>query len=223
MENLQDVFDAHKSESEEARLVAEGAEYYTKGSLNVFSHHSNVNLANRIVSFNIRDLGKQLMAIGLQVVLDYVWNTMCQNNNNDKQTYCYADEVHVLFKNKESADYLSQLYKRGRKYSLVITGITQDVGDLLSTDEGRAIIQNSDFLLLLRQANANLKLLAPMLGMSEAQCSDLQRASIGSGLIKAGNVIVPFRDNFPKDSPLYPLMSTNANERIAAANEKATA
>jgi hypothetical protein len=214
LKDLQAVFDSHKKESEEARLVAEGTAYYTTGSLDVFSHHSNVNLDNRIVSFNIRDLGKQLMSIGLLIVLDYIWNTMCENSGKNVRTYCYADEVHVLFKNKDSAGYLQQLYKRGRKYGLVITGITQDIGDLLRSEEGRGMVYNSNFLLLLRQASENIKTLAEMLGMSESQCEELRRAPNGSGLLKANTIIVPFRDKFPDDSYLYKLMSTNFNERV---------
>jgi type IV secretory pathway VirB4 component len=214
LKDLQAVFDSHKKESEEARLVAEGTAYYTTGSLDVFSHHSNVNLDNRIVSFNIRDLGKQLMSIGLLIVLDYIWNTMCENSGKNVRTYCYADEVHVLFKNKDSAGYLQQLYKRGRKYGLVITGITQDIGDLLRSEEGCGMVYNSNFLLLLRQASENIKTLSEMLGMSESQCEELRRAPNGSGLLKANTIIVPFRDKFPDDSYLYKLMSTNFNERV---------
>jgi type IV secretory pathway VirB4 component len=213
LQDLQNEFDSEKDTSEEARLVAEGAGYYTKGSMNIFAHNSNVNLDNRIISFNIRDLGDQLMELGLLIVLDFIWNKMCENNEKNLRTYCYADEIHVLFKNKDSAEFLKQLYKRGRKYGLVITGITQNIEDLLKSDTGRVMVSQSEFLLLLKQSNEDIKILGPMLRISEQQCADLERADIGSGLLKAGVVVVPFKDRFPKDTELYKMMSTNFNER----------
>jgi type IV secretory pathway VirB4 component len=211
--DLQAEFDKHKNESEDARLVAEGTGYYTSGSMNTFAHKSNVNLRNRIISFNIRDLGQQLTQIGLLIVLYFIWNKMCENNEKNIRTYAYADEVHVLFANRNSAEYLRQLYKRGRKYGLVITGITQNVEDLVKTDNGRAMISNSEFLLLLKQAPEDMKILAPMLRISEAQCSELEGAEQGSGLLKAGKSIVSFRDRFPHESYLYKMMTTDFNEK----------
>jgi hypothetical protein len=188
--------------------------------MDTFAHLSNVNLNNRIVSFSIRDLGEQLMQIALLIILDFIWNKMCENNEKNLRTYCYADEIHVLFKNKDSAEFLRQLYKRGRKYGLVITGITQNIEDLLKSDTGRGMVSNSEFLMLLRQAHEDVKILAPMLRISETQCLDLERADVGSGILKAGSAVVPFRDRFPQDSFLYKLMSTNFNERVKAGAKK---
>jgi hypothetical protein len=216
LKDLQNEFDKNKDHSEEARLVAEGTGYYTKGSMDTFAHLSNVNLNNRIVSFSIRDLGEQLMQIALLIILDFIWNKMCDNSEKNVRTYCYADEIHVLFKNKDSAEFLRQLYKRGRKYGLVITGITQNIEDLLKSDTGRGMVSNSEFLMLLRQAHEDIKILAPMLRISENQCLDLERADVGSGILKAGTAVVPFRDRFPQESYLYRLMSTNFNERVTA-------
>jgi len=215
LKDLQDEFDKHKESSEEARLVAEGTGYYTKGSMDTFAHLSNVNLNNRVVSFSIRDLGEQLMQIALLIILDFIWNKMCANSEKNIRTYCYVDEIHVLYKNKDSAEFLKQLYKRGRKYGLVITGITQNIEDLLKSDTGRAMVSNSQFLILLKQSHEDVKLLSPMLRMSETQCQALELADVGSGILKAGIAVVPFRDRFPHDSYLYKLMSTNFNERIA--------
>jgi type IV secretory pathway VirB4 component len=212
LKELQAIFDSRKGESDDARLVAEGTAYFTTGSMDVFSHQSNVDLNNRIVCFGIRELGDQLRQIALQIVLDFIWNKMTENSGKKTRTYCYADEIHVLFKNRDSASFLQQLYKRGRKYGLVITGITQDIGDLLKSEEGCGMVYNSDFLLLLRQAPENLRTLAPRLNLSEAQCSELTTAAPGSGILKAGSVVVPFRDKFPKTSYLYKLISTNFNE-----------
>jgi hypothetical protein len=215
LQDLQDEFDKEKNTNEYAKVVAEGTGYYTKGSMNIFAHDSNVNLNSRIISFNIRDLGDQLMELGLLIVLDFIWNKMCENAEKNLRTYCYADEIHVLFKNKDSAEFLKQLYKRGRKYGLVITGITQNIEDLLKSDTGRVMVSQSEFLLLLKQSYEDVKILAPMLRISEQQCNDLQRAERGGGILKAGVAVVPFRDKFPHESYLYKMMSTDFNEKMA--------
>lgn len=210
--SLQDMLDEEKGNSEDARQMAEGVEYYTKGSMNIFSHKTNVAYNNRFVVFNVRDLGSQLKQIALLIVLDFIWNRMITNFQSGIRTYCYVDEIHVLFHNEYSARFLQQLYKRGRKYGLVITGITQNMEDLLRSDMARGMIGNSDFIMMLNQAPEDLKILAPMLHISDAQMSYVSRADAGSGLLFAENTIVPFIDRFPNDSYLYKLMSTRFGE-----------
>jgi hypothetical protein len=213
MLDLQKYLDEEaKGGSDDAKKIAEGVEYYTKGSMNLFSHLSNTNFNNRAVSFNIRDLGAQLKQISLLIVLDFIWNRMINNFEDGVRTYCYVDEIHVLFQNEYSARFLQQLYKRGRKYGLVITGITQNMEDLLRSDMARGMIGNSDFIMMLNQASEDLKILAPMLKISEAQASFVTKAEAGSGLLFAGDVLVPFQDQFPSDSYLYKLMSTKFGE-----------
>lgn len=180
--------------------------------MNVFSHKTNVHIENRLVAFNVRDLGQQLREIGLIIVFDFVWNRMIENKNKKIRTYCYCDEIHTLFKSYYSADYLSQLYKRGRKYGLVITGITQDVEDLLRSEKAKGMISNSDFIMMLNQSSENLKQLAKMLNISETQMGFVTGADAGSGLLFAEKVIVPFIDRFPEESYLYKLMSTKFDE-----------
>lgn len=210
--NLQEELEKEAKESAEAKLLSDGIEYYTRGSMNMFSHLSNLNFDNRFVVFNIRDLGKELKQISLLIVLDFIWNRMIENCQSNIRTYCYVDEIHVLFQNDFSARYLQQLYKRGRKYGLVITGITQDVEDLLSSDMAKGMISNSDFIMMLNQSWENLKILAKMLNISEAQMNYVSRADAGSGLLFAEKTIVPFVDRFPSDSYLYTLMSTKFGE-----------
>ncbi len=218
-EQLQMYLDAEKVISEDARQIAEGVEYYTRGSMNVFSHLSNVDYNNRTVVFNVRDLGTQLKQIALLIVLDFIWNRMIQNFDAGVRTYCYVDEIHVLFQNEYSARFLQQLYKRGRKYGLVITGITQDVQDLLKSEMALGMISNSDFIMMLNQAPENLRVLAPMLNISDTQMQFVTRADAGSGLLFAERVIVPFSDKFPSDSYLYKLMSTKFGETTNAEKE----
>lgn len=209
--DLQEELDKEK-QKEEGRLVAEGVEYYTRGTMNLFSHKSNLDFSNRFVVFNIRDLGKELKQISLLITLDFIWNRMIENCQYNIRTYCYVDEIHVLFKNDFSASYLQQLYKRGRKYGLVITGITQDVEDLLRSEMARGMISNSDFIMMLNQSSENLKILAKMLNISEAQKKYVTKVDAGMGLLFAENTIIPFLDSFPQDSYLYTLMSTKFGE-----------
>lgn len=210
--DFQKELDKRKDESKDNADVADGVAYYTRGSMNVFSHQTNVRIENRLVVFNVRDLGQALRQIGLIIVFDFIWNRMVENKNKKIRTYCYCDEIHTMFKSYYSADYLNQLYKRGRKYGLVITGITQDVEDLLRSDKAKGMISNSDFIMMLNQSSENLKQLAKMLNISETQMGFVTGADAGSGLLFAEKVIVPFVDRFPEESYLYKLMSTKFDE-----------
>lgn len=210
--DFQEELDKRKNESKDNQDVADGVAYYTRGSMNVFSHKTNVHIENRLVVFNVRDLGQALRQIGLLIVFDFIWNRMVENKNRKVRTYCYCDEIHTMFKSYYSADYLNQLYKRGRKYGLVITGITQDVEDLLRSEKAKGMISNSDFIMMLNQSSENLNQLAKMLNISEMQTGFVKGADAGSGLLFAEKIIVSFRDRFPEESYLYKLMSTKFDE-----------
>lgn len=211
---LQDEFDKEK-DTEDGREIAEAVEYYTRGSMNLFSHKSNIDFGNRFMIFTIRDLGAELKQISLLITLDFIWNRMIANCQSKIRTYCYVDEIHVLFQNVFSERYLQQLYKRGRKYGLVITGITQDVEELLRSEMARGMLSNSDYILMLNQSSENLKLLQGLLGISQAQANYITMADVGSGLLFAEKTIVPFIDQFPEDSYLYTLMSTMFGEETS--------
>lgn len=213
--DFQDVLDEHRRDSEDARLVAEGVQYYTRGSMDIFSHKTNINVDNRLVVFNVRDLGDQLRQIALVIIFDFIWNRMIENKNKGVRTYCYCDEIHIMFNSYYSADFLKQLYKRGRKYGLCITGVTQNVEDLLRSEQARGMIGNSDFILMLNQNHSDLEVLAQMLNISPAQMDYVTGADAGSGLLFAEKVIVPFVDRFPTDSYLYKLMSTKFGEDMS--------
>jgi hypothetical protein len=217
--DLQNELDKEKG-VEDGRQVAVGVEYYTRGSMNVFANKTNVAVSNRLVVFNVRDLGDQLRQIALSIIFDFIWNRMVDNKNRGVRTYCYADEIHVMFNNEFSAEYLKQLYKRGRKYGLCITGLTQNVEDLLRTEKARGMIGNSDFIMMLNQNGEDLKLLAELLNISETQMGFVIGAEAGSGLIFAEKIIVPFEDRFPEDSYLYKLMSTRFGENMTETEYK---
>jgi hypothetical protein len=210
--DLQDFLDEEGAKSSEGQLMAEGIEYYTRGSMDVFAHASNVKADNRLVVFNVRDLGDQLRQIALIIVFDFIWNRMIENKNKNVRTYCYCDEIHVMFESYYSAFFLKQLYKRGRKYGLCVTGMTQNVEDLLRSNMARGMIGNSDFIMMLNQNSEDLKHLMGMLKISEAQVGFVTRSDAGNGLLFAEKVIVPFEDKFPSESYLYKLMSTKFGE-----------
>lgn len=212
--DLQENLDKEKQTSVDARLIAEGVEYYTRGSVDLFSHKTNVELNNRLVCFDVRELTGTLRQIGLTIIFDYVWNKMIEGKNSGVKTYVYVDEVHVMFKTYTSADYLNQLYKRGRKYGLIITSMTQNVSDLLMSDLARGMITNADFIMMLNQNNNELELLAPLLNISEKQRQFVMGAKAGDGLIFAEKVIVPFTDEFPQDTYLYKLMTTKFEDGV---------
>ena len=213
--DLQTKLDEEGKKSGEGRRVAEGVEYYTRGSMNIFAHKTNVDISNRFVVFNVRDLGDQLRQIALIIVFDFIWNRMIENKHSGVRTYCYCDEIHVMFQSYYSANFLKQLYKRGRKYGMCITGLTQNVEDLLRSEQARGMIANSDFIMMLNQSHEDLKILASMLNISETQMGYVTGADAGSGLLFAEKVIVPFVDRFPEDSYLYKLMSTKFGEDMS--------
>jgi len=216
LKDLQDLFDKEKG-TEDGRKIAEAVEYYTRGSMSLFSNKTNVNIDSRFVVFNVRDLGEQLRQIALTIVFDFIWNRMIDNKNRGVRTYCYCDEIHVMFQSYYAADFLQQLYKRGRKYGLCITGITQNVTDLIRSPQAQGMISNSDYIMMLNQHADDLQILAQMLKISEAQLRYVIGVDAGSGLLFAENIIVPFRDRFPSDSYLYSLMSTRFGEDMSSA------
>lgn len=199
----------------DGKYVAESVAYFTYGNMNVFSHKSNVELDNRIVVFNVLNLGEQLKQIALIIVFDFIWNRMVTNNVQGIRTYCYCDEIHVMFQTYYSANFLKQLYKRGRKFGLCITGITQNVEDLLRSEQARGMIGNSEFIMMLNQNNEDAKILAELLHISDAEMNYIINAEEGSGLLFAEGALVPFIDKFPKSSYLYKLMSTKFDDKMS--------
>lgn len=213
LQDLQKAIAAERMNSTEAAMVAESMEYYTQGTMNVFAQKSNVDYNNRFVVFNIKELGAQLTQIALLIVLDFIWNRMAHNAMQQIRTYCYADEIHVLFRNDYAASYIRQLYKRGRKFGLCVTGITQDIEDLLTNQMARGMLSNSDFILMLSQKSDNLSHLQQLLGISDDESKFVTKSEAGCGLLFAEQSIVPFVDHFPESSYLYKLISTKFGEK----------
>ena len=200
-----------QSESEAARIAA-ALELYVSGSLNVFNHRTNVELSNRLVCFDIKQLGKQLKKLGMLIVQDQVWNRVTVNRAEKKATRYYMDEFHLLLKEEQTAAYSVEIWKRFRKWGGIPTAITQNVKDLLSSREVENIFENSDFVLMLNQAQGDRAILAKQLNISPQQMKYVTHTEAGEGLIFYGNVVLPFVDHFPKDTELYRIMTTKPEE-----------
>jgi len=215
---LEDLYqELRRQEEKEAQYVATALEIYVTGSLNVFNHRTNVDIQNRIVAFDIKELGKQLKKIGMLVVQDQVWNRVTVNREAHKATRYYIDEFHLLLKEEQTAAYSVEIWKRFRKWGGVPTGITQNVKDLLSSREVENIFENSDYIYMLNQASGDRQILAKQLNISPHQLSYVTHSGEGEGLLFYGNIILPFVDRFPKDTELYKAMTTKPSEQNGGA------
>ena len=217
---LEDLYDAlMEQEEKEAHHVATALEIYVKGSLNLFNHRTNVDIQNRIVCYDIKELGKQLKKIGMLIVQDQVWGRVTANRSAGKTTRYYMDEFHLLLKEEQTASYSVEIWKRFRKWGGIPTGITQNVKDLLSSREVENIFENSDFVYMLNQAAGDRQILAQQLNISPHQLSYVTHSGEGEGLLFYGNVILPFIDRFPTDLELYRIMTTKLSEVQEAKEE----
>lgn len=210
---MEDLYECILAQDEpEAKRIATALEIYVKGSLNVFNHRTNVDINNRLICFDIKELGKQLKKIGMLVVQDQVWNRVTINRAEHKSTRYYIDEFHLLLKDEQTAAYSVEIWKRFRKWGGIPTGITQNVKDLLASREIENIFENSDFIYMLNQAGGDRQILAKQLNISPHQLSFVTNSNEGEGLLFYGNTIIPFKDKFPKDTQLYRIMTTKPNE-----------
>ncbi len=212
---LEDLYNVIRSQSDpEAQGIARALEMYVFGNLNQFNHRTNVDITNRIVCFDTKELGSQLKKISMLVVQDAVWNKVTINRNVGKHTRYYIDEFHLLLRERQTAEYSVEIWKRFRKWGGIPTGITQNVKDLLKSDEIENIFENSNYICMLNQGPEDRELLAKKLSISQEQLSFVIESAPGCGLLYCGNVIIPFADKFPKDTMLYKLMTTRLEEVV---------
>ena len=199
---------------EEAKEIALAIELFTNGSLNTFAMNTNVNTSNSLICYDILELGKQLLPLGMLVVLDSILNRITANRTKGKNTYIFIDEIYLLFQYEYSANFLFTLWKRVRKYGAFATGITQNVEDLLQSHTARTMLANSEFIIMLNQASTDRVELAKLLNISDLQMSYITNVAAGEGLIKVGSALVPFSNRFPKNTELYKLMTTKPGEGL---------
>lgn len=210
---LGDLYDAlGRQEEKEAKHIRSALEIYVRGSLSVFNHRTNVDITNRTVCYDIKELGKQLKKLGMLIVQDQVWNRVTINRAEKRSTRYYMDEFHLLLKEEQTAAYSVEIWKRFRKWGGIPTAITQNIKDLLSSREVENIFENSDFVYMLNQAAGDRQILAKQLNISPHQLSYVTGSGVGEGLLFYGNVILPFVDKFPKNTELYSIMTTKLDE-----------
>ncbi len=206
---LQDLYRSLLRQPEpEAKGLALSSELFITGSLNTFAQPTNVNTGARIVAYDIRELGEQLMPIGMLVTLDAIFNRVIQNWKKGKTTWVFADEFYLLFRYQYSAEFFYKLWKRIRKYNGLVTGLTQNVEELLCSDTARLMLANSEFLILLNQSKTDRDELASLLNISETQLGYITNVAAGCGLIRCAGNIVPFENSFPRSTRLYQLFTT---------------
>lgn len=210
---LEDLFTAFKgTETVEGNELADALELYVHGSLNVFNNRTTINTNNRLICFNIKALGSNLRDLGMLVLQDHVWNKVTVNRNKSKRTWYYMDEFHKLLAEEQTSNYSVEFWKRFRKWGGIPTGITQNVKDLLLSPKIETIIDNTDFVYLLNQATSDRLILQEKLNISNYQANYITNSNEGEGLIVYNGVILPFKDKFPSDNSLYPVMTTKTDE-----------
>jgi len=210
---LQDFLEVIRDQPEyEAANIAVALELYVSGSQNIFNHRTNVDIKNRLVCFDIKDLNTTLKKISMLILQDSVWSRVAKNREAKKNTWYYIDEFHLLLSDEQTADYSVAIWKRFRKWGGIPTGITQNVKDLLKSAKIQNIFENSDFILMLNQAAGDRGILAKALTISEHQLSYVTNSAAGEGLIFHGDIIIPFIDKFPADTQMYKVMTTKPEE-----------
>ena len=214
MPALGDLLEELRSEGKVASRIADSLEMYVSGSQNIFSHRTNVDIENRVVCFDIKELGNQLKKIAMLVMQDAVWNRVSLNRSLKKSTRYFMDEFHLLLRDEQTAKYSAEIWKRFRKWGGIPTGITQNVKDLLASPEIENIFDNSDFVYMLNQASGDRDILAEKLHISTEQLKYITNSEQGCGLIRYDKVILPFNNQFPADTMMYKLMSTKPGEQM---------
>lgn len=204
----------------EAQSVALALELYCTGSLDVFAHKTNVNTSSRFIIYDIKNIGSGLKELGLQVCLNDIWNKTIANKQHNKRTWFYLDEFYLLTQTESSARFLQQIWKRARKWGGVPTGITQNVEDLLTSNEARSILNNCDFIMMLNQSPIDRAQLSQLLHISPSLQQYITNAKYGHGLIYTDKTIVPFVDEYPRDTQSFRVMTTNPNDVAAFQQEQ---
>ncbi|MCU9601768.1 conjugal transfer protein TraE [Caldibacillus kokeshiiformis] len=215
-ENIPILEDLYKSfrntETVEGNELADALELYVYGSLNIFNNRTSINTNNRLICFDIKDLGSNLRDLGMLVLQDHVWNKVTSNRNKNKRTWFYMDEFHTLLSEEKTSNYSIEFWKRFRKWGGIPTGITQNVKDLLLSPRVETIIDNTDFVYLLNQATSDRLILQKKFNISDYQANYITNSNEGEGLIIYNGIILPFKDKFPKNNSLYPVMTTKTDE-----------
>lgn len=213
MPTLKDFWNKLKEQPEdEAKSLALSLEAYVTGSLSTFAHKTNVDISKRLVVFDMKDLGKQLKPMGMLIVLDQIWNRITENRNKGRNTWIYIDEMQLFFNSEQCSSYFFEVWSRARKWGAIPTGITQNVETVLLSADGRRILSNSPFIMMLNQSKLDGEELSKLLNISDELMSHVTNSDTGHGLLFAEKSIIPFEDKFPADTLLYKMMTTKVSE-----------
>lgn len=218
---LQDLYQTLTEQPEpEAKRIATALELYCTGSLNLFNHHTSVNIDKRVVCIVLKGMGENLRKIAMHITNELVTQAVNSNFGNGLATWCYFDEFHILLQDALSAGYFVRVWKMLRKKGCVPSALTQNVKDLLASREVENILENSDFMILLAQAQGDRKILAVQLGISEHQLSYIAHSNSGEGLLFYGNTTIPFVDRFPQNTEIYRLLTTRPEDAAKEAGNE---
>lgn len=203
-----------------AKDLALALELFTSGSLDIFAHETNVDTSSRIISYDIHELGSQLKPAGLLTITDAMLNRVTSNWKRGKRTHVFIDEFHVVFENEFSANFFNSAWRQFRKRNAYPTALTQNVEYLLASVQASTMLSNSEFIVMLNQAASDREKLGKLLNISPEQMNYVTNAEAGSGLIRCGGALVPFKGKWPQDTKTYKLITTKAGEGVFAGGEE---
>ncbi|MCL2678332.1 MAG: conjugal transfer protein TraE, partial [Clostridiales bacterium] len=220
MPTLQDLYELLNEQPEpEAKRLATSLEIYVSGSLNVFNHQTDVDLSSRLVCLDLKQLGAGLRTIAMLIMQDLVWSRVSKNHAGGKATWCYFDEAHLLLRDELTASYCATIWRMLRKKGCIPSALTQNSKDFLASRQIESILENTDFMVLLSQAQGDRQILAKQLGISEHQLSYITHSNAGEGLLFYGNTTIPFVDRFPRGE-IYDLLNTRPEVGRKAARDE---
>lgn len=200
---------------DEAKAIAIGLEIYVHGTMNIFANRTNVELNNRLICFNTKNLSSQLKNMGMMIVQDFCWNRITQNQILNSKTWLWNDEIHHSLRNPTTCEWLATSWKRGRKYGLIATGMIQEANECFIHPGAKSLIANSEFILLYHQTPEMLNDLDRVIELTAEQKKNLLSCEQGTGILKAGNTLIEFSNRYPEGTDLYSLMQTNVGKTKA--------
>lgn len=206
-----------KQPEKEAKNLALVIERYVVGGMDIFSKKTNIQIKNKFISFDISELPRSIQTTGYLVILEHIMNRLKRNKNLGKHTWIFVDEFHILLANQYSADYIARIFKTGRKENAIPTIITQNIADVIKSEQGCKILSNSEFAMLLKQKPLDLPVICRIFDISEEESKYVIDSPAGQGLIVYGEDKVAFRNQISKDSYLYQLNQTSNMQAQRAA------
>lgn len=213
MPTLHDFYRNLALQGEEVKPLLTALKLYVSGSMDLFAHQTNVNVQNHCICFNTVKLGKSMQSIGMLTVLDQVWNRITRNRVLGRRTWVFTDEFQQLLGNKDCTDFYFQLSSRARKWGAILTSITQHVRSVLDNEDARRMLSDCGYIKLLKQSPDDANDLARLLHISNEEKRYIENAEVGSGLLIVSKTVVPFNNDFPKDTELFRLMDTSPNRK----------